>query len=138
MVEGPMEYAVQDVAGMLGVRIEGKEPVGPLRLVSMIEQGLPVAALDRVSAAVSPHDPGFRHLVVPRATLTRRRKHHDPRLSAEESGRLARIAGVWAFALNVWGHDEEEARAFLFRPHPLLEMRRPIDLALGSELGAQM
>ena len=47
------------------------------------------------------------------------------------------MAGLWAEATDVWG-GEEEARAFLFRPHPLLEGRTPIDLVLGSDLGARL
>lgn len=58
-------------------------------------------------------------------------------LGPEASGRLARVAGLWAMAMAVWG-GEEEARAFLFRPHPLLEGRPPVDVVLGSDLGARL
>ena len=40
-------------------------------------------------------------------------------------------------ALDVW-KSEEAARAFLNRPHPMLEGRKPIDVAIQSELGADM
>ena len=30
---------------------------------------------------------------------------------------------------------EAEARAFLFRPHPMLDNRRPVDVVLASEFG---
>ena len=96
-----------------------------------------VAALDRVCAAVAPADATFKYRVVSRATLDRRRKQAGSRLSAEESGRLARLARVWAIARDVWGGDEA-ARAFLFRPHMMLHMRAPIDLALGTDLGAKL
>ena len=59
------------------------------------------------------------------------------RLSTEEGTRLARVARVWALAVDVWG-SEEEARAFLFRDHPMLGDRRPIDLVIQSEFGAEM
>jgi putative toxin-antitoxin system antitoxin component (TIGR02293 family) len=48
----------------------------------------------------------------------------------------ARLAEAWSLARQVWGSNEE-ARDFLFRAHPLLEGRRPIDFILGSELDAQ-
>ena len=47
---------------------------------------------------------------------------------------MARLAEVWAFACEVWG-GEGEARDFLFRAHPLLEGRRPVDVVLANEFG---
>ena len=133
-----MRAALDDVASVLGVGEGDDLPASPLRLIARLEQGFPVGALDRVSHAVAPADARFKHRIVPRATLARRKAHDDEqRLSAEESGRLARVAGLWAMAMDVWG-GEEEARAFLFRPHPLLEGRPPIDLVLGSDLGARL
>ncbi|MBV9777902.1 MAG: DUF2384 domain-containing protein, partial [Acetobacteraceae bacterium] len=64
----------------------------------------------------------------------RRKGTATARLSPEESARVARLAQVWALALEVWG-GEEEARAFLFRPHPMLDERRPIDVVLANEFG---
>jgi putative toxin-antitoxin system antitoxin component (TIGR02293 family) len=58
----------------------------------------------------------------------------ESRLSAEEGTRLARLAGVWAMALDVWG-GEEAARRFMFEAHPLLHGRRPVDVVLENELG---
>lgn len=128
--------AVDGVAGVLGIEDEGERPASPLRLVGILERGLPIGALDRVSRAVAPADARFKHRIVPRATLARRKATEDAdeqRLSSEESGRLARVAGLWAMAMDVWG-GEEETRAFLFRPHPLLEGRPPVDVVLGSDL----
>ena len=56
------------------------------------------------------------------------------RLSAEEGSRVARLAAVWDLALEVWG-SEDAARAFLFRPHPLLDGRLPVDVVLTNEFG---
>jgi uncharacterized protein (DUF2384 family) len=55
-------------------------------------------------------------------------------LSPEEGAKVARIAEVWTLARQVWGSDDA-ARAFLFRPHPMLEGQRPIDVALANEFG---
>ena len=132
-----MRPALDGFTDVLGVEDGDERPASPLRLVAILERGLPVGALDRVSRAVAPADARFKHRIVPRATLARRRTGEGDRLSADESGRLARVAGLWAMAMDVWG-GEEEARAFLFRPHPLLEGRPPVDVVLGSDLGARL
>jgi putative toxin-antitoxin system antitoxin component (TIGR02293 family) len=109
-------------------------------LMREVEDGLPLAALDRLAEAVAPGDAGFAFRVVPRATLARRRKAvatgggAGARLSADEGARVARLMQVWALAREVWGGDEA-ARAFLFRPHPMLEMHSPIDVVLTNEFG---
>lgn len=123
------------IASVLGLSKRGR-PVSPSDLIAQIEGGLPVAALDRLCAALAPDAPSFKYRIVARATLDRRRKQQGGRLSAEESGRLARVAKVWAFARHVWKSDEE-ARIFLFGPHMLLRMRPAIDVALGSDVGAE-
>ncbi|MFL5285735.1 MAG: antitoxin Xre/MbcA/ParS toxin-binding domain-containing protein [Rhodopila sp.] len=124
------------VSEVLGIRISG-----PLPLMAAVEEGLPLTALDRVVRSVAPTDSGFACRIVPRATLARRRKSFatardraDGRLSAEEGARLARLASVWAMALDVWG-DEAAARRFMFEPHPLLHDRPPMDVVLENELG---
>jgi putative toxin-antitoxin system antitoxin component (TIGR02293 family) len=99
-----------------------------------VERGLPLSALDRIALAVAPSDAGFAYRLVPRATLARRRAHHAPKLTPEESARVARLASVWAFAKDVWGSDEA-ARRWLFEPHMMLDDRRPVDVVLASEFG---
>jgi putative toxin-antitoxin system antitoxin component (TIGR02293 family) len=124
---------VDPVAAVLGLSL-----AGPLPLMSAVEAGLPLAALDRVAGTVAPADGKFAHRIVPRATLARRRRASaEARLSAEEGTRLARLASVWALALDVWG-DEEAARRFLFEPHMLLHGRSPVDVVLENELGRRV
>jgi putative toxin-antitoxin system antitoxin component (TIGR02293 family) len=131
------DQAVADVLGIGGPRFEH---ASLLRLMRAVESGLPLAALDRIVRFVAPGDASFAFRVVPKATLARRRKGRDvthdveARLSPDEGARVARLAEVWAFARDVWG-SEEEARAFLFRPHALLDERRPVDVVLASEFG---
>ena len=55
-------------------------------------------------------------------------------LSPDEGAKVARLAEVWAMARDVWG-DDAAARAFLFRPHPMLEGERPVDVVLATEFG---
>ncbi len=127
------------LSDVLGLRV--RSPRVPMSLMTEVEKGLPLAALDRLAKAVAPDDAGFPFRMVSRATLARRRKALTTsrnaaaaRLSAKESARVARLAEVWALAREVWGGDAA-ARAFLFRPHPMLEGRRPIDVVLANEFG---
>lgn len=134
--------AISAGARVMGVRGDGGATAAlggadPLRLAASIEAGLPVAALDRVAEAVAPGDEAFRHRLVPRATLARRRAAGGRRLSPEEGARVARLAAVFGLAREAWG-DEAEARDFLARPHPLLDGRRPLDVALATDLGARL
>ena len=131
-----MTAITDPVSEVLGIKISG-----PLPLMAAVEYGLPLTSLDRVVRCVAPSDSGFAFRIIPRATLARRRKSFaaardraDGRLSAEEGTRLARLASVWAMALDVWG-DAESARRFLFEPHPLLHDRRPVDVVLENQLG---
>jgi putative toxin-antitoxin system antitoxin component (TIGR02293 family) len=100
-----------------------------------VEAGLPLAALDRMVRAVAPDDASFVARIVPKATLSRRRSAASGTLSAEESNKVARLAKVWAMAMRVWG-DEADARAFLSRPHPMLEGSKPRELAVATDPGA--
>ncbi len=58
----------------------------------------------------------------------------NSRLSQPEGAKVARLAEVWAMARRVWGSDVE-ARAFLFRPNPMLDGGRPIDVVIADEFG---
>ncbi|HEV7367531.1 antitoxin Xre-like helix-turn-helix domain-containing protein [Arenibaculum sp.] len=124
-----------DVADVLGIGADEKKPVTPLRMVSILEEGLPVKSLERVSGFVAPSDTSFKHRIVPRATLNRRKL--GERLTTEESNRVERVARVWALAVEVW-KSAENARAFLWREHPLLDLRRPIDIVMANDFGAKL
>lgn len=120
-----------ELAAVLGLR-KGRSPMA---LIESIERGLPADVLDRLARRIAPGDATFKYRVVPKATLARRRTGR--RLTADESARLARVAELWRFALEVWG-DEDQARTFLLQPHMLLEGRVPLDLALKTDLGARL
>src|SRR5713101_5612986 len=108
----------EEIAGVLGLRQRGSRPASPFELIPRIENGLPIPAPDHLCRFVAPRDINFKHPVVSRATLARRKKRHD-KLSAEESDRLGRLAKVWTFAREVWGGDDGGS-AFLLRPHMML------------------
>jgi putative toxin-antitoxin system antitoxin component (TIGR02293 family) len=59
------------------------------------------------------------------------------RLSGAQSAIVARLASVWAQAERVW-KSRDAARDFLYRKHPLLGERRPLDVVLENEIGAEV
>jgi putative toxin-antitoxin system antitoxin component (TIGR02293 family) len=124
-----------NVAEVLGFPAEAGAGRSVFDLISSIENGLPVDALERVARLLAPGDAQFKYRLVPKATLERRR--NTGRLSSDEGARLARVARVWGLAIDVW-RDEDEARDFLFRPHPMIEDKRPIDVVIQNEFGGEM
>jgi len=100
-----------------------------------IARGLPVSSFDTVRKAVAPDMPSFAGLIASTATLKRHRKNQKP-LNPAQSERLARVAQVWAVAMDVY-QDEETARMFLRRPHQLLHERTPLEVAAESSPGAR-
>jgi putative toxin-antitoxin system antitoxin component (TIGR02293 family) len=127
-----MSYKGALVTDLLGVK---HRKTGALTLAYSVEKGLPVSALDKFATRVSPDDARrFSYRVVPKPTLERRRRDKQP-LSLDESDRLARIAKVFAFGLEVF-HDEAKVRSFLNRPHPMLDERPPLEIALATGPGA--
>jgi putative toxin-antitoxin system antitoxin component (TIGR02293 family) len=125
-----------DVATLLSILGEARPTSGSLLdAARRVESGLPLSALERLADVVAPDEGRFLSTIVPKATLSRRRAAAGSTLSAEESNKVARLAKVWAMALQVWG-EEADAREFLRRPHPLLDGRAPREVALASDPGA--
>jgi putative toxin-antitoxin system antitoxin component (TIGR02293 family) len=100
----------------------------------MIAEGLPKKALkasvERICLTIEEKK-RLLYEIVPEATYKRRRN----KLTAEESGRAERLARVYATAQYVWDSDDD-ARAFLHTPHPMLEGQTPLDVSM-TELGAR-
>ena len=109
--------------------------VTPMAVIRQIEVGLPMSAFNRITDRVAPNDASFRFQIIPKATLTRRTK--SKRLSPGESEVVARLARVWETAVEVY-QCEGTARRFLHQPHPLLEGRSPISVALATGAGARL
>lgn len=125
-----------EVAEILGVRRPKNKQVTSLDLAELVVRGLPVEAVERLCGLIAPGDLNLRYKLVPKATLARRQRTAQRRLSPEESGRLARLARIWALATDVWG-SETGAQRFLGEPHPLLGGRVPRELATETEIGAR-
>lgn len=101
-------------------------------LDAAIQAGLPRSALEHLMTAVAPEGERakLRNRVVPRASFQRRKT-----LSAAHSATTERLARITALVQSVW-EDDARAQRFLWTPHPELEDRKPIEVAL-TELGAR-
>lgn len=128
--------AIGNIADVLGLPLKETAARSPFGLMTSIENGLPMGALERVARLLAPGDAQFKYRLVPKATYERRKRGALP-LTSDEGSRVARVARVWNLALDVW-QSEEEARDFLFRPHPMLEDRRPVDVVIRNEIGAEL
>ena len=125
--------AAATVETLLGV----KTNVGNTRLglANSIISGLPVSALDRLADEVAPDDARFKFWLIPKATLERRKKSATRHLTSDEGDRLARLAKVYVFALDIY-RDSASVREFLRRPHAMLDGKPPLDVALATGPGA--
>lgn len=121
------------IEALLG--IDAARQASRLALAYSIEDGLPMAALDQLADTVAPDDARFKYRLIPKATLERRRRSASKRLTSKEGDRLARLAKVFSFALSIY-KEPEPAREFLTRPHPMLDGRPPLDVALATGPGA--
>ena len=103
-------------------------------LEAQVRAGLPKSALRAGVAHATGSAEARRALlaqIIPAATYKRRRE----RLTVDESEKAERLARVVATATYVWD-DPHDAQQFLATPHPLLEARAPLEVAL-TELGAR-
>jgi putative toxin-antitoxin system antitoxin component (TIGR02293 family) len=128
----PQALFLQDVLGL-----PDNTPLPPMALLRRLRDGLPVRAIETLAKRIAPDDTAFKYRIVSKATLARRKEAKPQRLSSEESERLMRLAGVWAFAEEVWG-GADAARRFMFEPHALLDGQTPISVALSGELGGKL
>ena len=126
--------APQTTEALLGIKAARGSP---LLLPHMIANGLPVRAIDTLAGFVAPEDTGFKYRLVPKATLDRRRRSASKRLTSEEGDRLARLAKVFSLALEIY-KDPALARAFMTRPHAMLDGEPPIEVALATGAGADV
>jgi putative toxin-antitoxin system antitoxin component (TIGR02293 family) len=136
-VIGEIGVQPQAVVEVMGGSAAVHAPVrGLTDLRTEIKKGLRLEALHKTVDRVF-HDPAarkrFLHRIVPEGSYKRRAKAGQ--LTPAESERVARLASVIALAEDVWG-DPDDARQFLLTPHPELEDRPPLEVAV-EEFGAR-
>lgn len=99
-----------------------------------VSAGLSLASLEHAQSVIAPGDNEFRRRIVSPSSLKRRKTSN--RLSAAESQRLSRTARIWTAALDVYS-NEDQVRRFIAKPHPLLNNRAPIDVAIETDEGCR-
>ncbi|MEM8721048.1 MAG: antitoxin Xre/MbcA/ParS toxin-binding domain-containing protein [Cyanobacteria bacterium P01_G01_bin.39] len=119
-----------------GYELLGSDIFNERDLEKRINQGLPFGSVNRLKITIDPEniDKDFIHRIIPKSSLQRRKK--SAILSVEESQRIERLARVFSFAVEVWDGDEDKARIFMQKPHPMLDDRSPLGACL-TELGAR-
>ena len=122
-----------EAARFLQIPTKGKPLSSPGQYLTYLDRGLPFRSIERIAGAFAPDDTDFRYRIVPKATFARAKTRR--RLNKAQGELVTRLAEVWTDAMRVW-KTEEAARSFLNRRHPLLEDKRPVDLALQSAVGA--
>jgi len=120
--------------------LKRRKSLDPLGLADLVSAGLPLRSadhMDRLLAAggVLAH-PGGRpiHALISEPTLRRARTKKQP-LSCQASERIYDMARVLDVLLRMF-HERAAALAFLDRPHPLLDGRRPFEVVCSSTAGA--
>lgn len=132
-----MTAETTELATLLHVKSKGGKKPTTLDIAEAVKKGLSVRALDDVCVLMASGEPSFRYRIIRKATLARRQRTAERRLSVEESNRVARLAQLWTLANEVWG-SEKLAQQFLMKPHPLLENKIPRDVAADTDIGARV
>jgi putative toxin-antitoxin system antitoxin component (TIGR02293 family) len=102
-------------------------------LAHRVTEGLPVKSVAALVGILGK--PLILGPVVPEATLRRIRKARKP-LPREHSERLYELSRVVDAVSRAFHGNADQVKAFLSRPHPLLNNQTPFDLARSSSAGA--
>jgi putative toxin-antitoxin system antitoxin component (TIGR02293 family) len=126
----------QAIAEILGGRkVLGRAIRKPDDLAHLVRKGLPVGAVTALAEKLHvSHAALARKLGIPQRTLTRRLSEASL-LTPAESDRTARMARVYANAVEMIG-DEEKAIAWLNTPNRALGGEKPLD-QLDTDMGAR-
>lgn len=115
-------------AAVLGVEVESE-----IDFVHLVQEGLPASAIDRL-VDLGDLSPSELDEIIPRRTVSHARGRS--RLTSELSDRVARAAGMIAYAHEVFA-DRAKANRWLRRPNRVLDGATPLSL-LKSGSGAQL
>ena len=123
------------IAEILGLPRPGS--FDDIKLVDSIHRGVPARSAEHVVRAMDPQGARLKASdLVPKSTL-HRCLEDDKLLSTDASETLWQVARVYVETRRQYG-DAEAALAFLFRAHPLLDGRRPFDLARETTAGSNL
>ena len=118
-----------------GRRVLGKVIKKADDLAQLVRRGLPATSVTALADKLAVGNAALsRKLGIPQRTLTRRLSQ-GARLTAAESDRTARLARVYANAIEMIG-DESKAVEWLLTPNRALGGERPLD-QLDTDPGAR-
>jgi putative toxin-antitoxin system antitoxin component (TIGR02293 family) len=121
----PVSYAA-----LLGLRARSA-----LAIARAVHEGLAYASVGRLQRATGlPATALAEAARIPLRTLHRRSA--QGRLDADESDRLARVARIFAAAIELFEGDADAARAWLTTPAGALGCHAPLAL-IGTDVGAR-
>jgi putative toxin-antitoxin system antitoxin component (TIGR02293 family) len=125
-------------------------------LERLVREGLPMAAVENAFRLVRPtasdselhvlvhvvfkqneskHFARLKNILrLPSSKTKKSKSSLDVKLQTSESERAERLARVYALARFALG-DDELAGEFMFKPHPMLEKKTPLE-KLATEIGA--
>ncbi len=126
-------------AGTLGpagyLHLLGLPILDTATLLQAVRKGIPYTALERLRRNLRLSLEQIARLMqIPPRTLARRRQ--ERRLRPDESDNLLRATRVLGQALQLFGGEWSDARAWLETPQPTLGGATPLELA-ETELGAR-
>lgn len=127
--------AEPNIGRILGFK--NPESVDEFELAKKVERGIAVSTVANVAKCLAPGDRKLAYRIVPKTTLERRRDRKAP-LTKDESETVVALARVAVAVERAFGGDKAKAGRFLSRPHPVLEQRTPLDVAIGSVIGAEL
>jgi putative toxin-antitoxin system antitoxin component (TIGR02293 family) len=137
MSESAQDWTTEPVAIAKFMRLRRPDTYTSLKLANSVADGFPVHSVEAVCKRIDPTGQRLSiYDVVAKPTYHRKKQERKP-LSKDDSEKLWQIARVYVEAMRHY-RDDDDAVAFLFRPHPLIEGRRPIDLAKESAAGAAL
>jgi len=124
------------IAKVLGGRkVLGKDIRKPEDLAKLVREGLPATSVTTLAKKLAVGNTELlQKLGIAQRTMTRRLSQHG-RLTATESDRAARLARVYANAVEMIG-DEVRAIQWLVTPNRALDGQRPLD-QLDTDVGAR-
>jgi len=132
-----MSVPADKIAEVLGgARVFGRSVQSMRELDEIVREGMPKSALDTFIALFSEPNLGvdfptrLRYKIVPRATYQRVDKFN---LQVGET--TERLARLYALVFSVFESRDASTR-FLMTPHPELDDRSPLDVAL-TEIGGR-
>ena len=129
-------YVAEEVAEYLGGRrVLSRTVESDFDLMSLVQDRVPVEAIQAVTEAAILDSEEIYELVVPRRTLSKRRSTTG-RLTTEESDRLVRVVRIIALARETFQNAGKSA-GWLRRANRSLGGRRPIDL-LKTDNGSRL